>query len=198
MEFIPPDFRHRWMRVLEACLRSFARAPSLPSLSLLFLASKALLAEPRRGGKARAEAVSRTFRARFALWDIGDYTGLWELVRRKKPTKAKQGDKTPDFKQIAHLVDCGLLSKAAARLASKGVAPVCPEVFGQVKKLSPSSPPHKNANYPESAALEVTTAELHEKGCFAKRSMRPEQVLRSLRHKKDVDVELNQKNYLNY
>jgi hypothetical protein len=66
-EYLPPEFRHRWHGVLERCLRAFARSPSLLNLRLLFLASKALLAAPPRGGKARAEAVCRMLRERFEL-----------------------------------------------------------------------------------------------------------------------------------
>ena len=106
MVFIPPEFRHRGMSALECCLRSFVRAPSLLILGLLFLAFTALLAEPRRRGKARAEAASRTFLACFALLDSGDYTGLWEIVANQKLIKANQGENP---KYIIHIPPWGTL-----------------------------------------------------------------------------------------
>ena len=106
MVFIPPEFRHRWMSALESCLRSFVRAPSYLNLRLLFLAFTALLVEPRRRGKARAEAASRTFLTRFALLDSGHYTGLWEIVVNQRLIKANQGENP---KYIIHIPPCGTL-----------------------------------------------------------------------------------------
>ena len=57
-----------WFPILSKCLNNLAECPTERNLALLFLASKALLATPRRGGKARAEAVTRTFRARLHMW----------------------------------------------------------------------------------------------------------------------------------
>ena len=160
MECVAQEFRQRWTRIFDSCLRAFVRAPSLSSVRVLFLASKALLAAPRREGKARAEAISRMFRMRFALWDAGDYAGLWTLAVTQKTAKAKDNKKPPGFKHNAHLVDCGLLLKAAARCTSRGVEPDSPEVFGQVKTLFPAPPSEIKERYPESAAVEVTPDEL--------------------------------------
>ena len=160
VEFLPPEFRHRWHGVLASCLRAFARSPSLLNLRLLFLASKALLAAPRRGGKARVEAVSRMMRERFELWDAGKYSELWDLVTKHNTAKVKPTGKPPAFNHIAHLVDSGLLSKAAARLSSRGIAADSPEMFAQVKALFPPAPTQKPVNRPESDAVEVTWEEL--------------------------------------
>ena len=77
-----------------------------------------------------------------------------------KAAKTKDNKKPPGFKLITHLVDCGLLSKAVARLTSRGVAPDSPEVFGQVKTLFPAPPSEIKERYPEAAAVEVTPDEL--------------------------------------
>ena len=120
---------------MPACIRA---EPLASNVAVAFSGLKN--PPPRRGGRARAEAVSRSMRARFALWDSGDYTALWDLVATQKPPKVRRGDKPPGFKHIAHLVDSGLLSKAAGRLTSRGVAPDSPEVFEQVKALFPPAP----------------------------------------------------------
>jgi hypothetical protein len=70
------------------------------------------------------------------------------------------GSKPPGLNHVAHLVDCGLLSKAAARLSSRGIATDSPEVFEQVKALFPPAPAQKAASRPESEAVEVTAEEL--------------------------------------
>lgn len=54
------------------------------ALSAVFMASKVLLACPRRGGRSRQEAVSRTLRARIRDWKAGRFSELWETLKKKR------------------------------------------------------------------------------------------------------------------
>jgi hypothetical protein len=50
---------------------------------------------------------------RFALWDLGEYDQLWQMVAEghsKKAQRSREQDTSAQY--VAHLVDCGLLSKA--------------------------------------------------------------------------------------
>ena len=163
LEHVPPEFKRKWFAILASCLREMVRRPSEEALLRLFLASKALLAQGRRGGRARAEATSRALRMRFALWDLGEYDQLWQMVAEghsKKAQRSREQDTSAQY--VAHLVDCGLLSKAAARMHSRGVAEVTPEVCSAMKRLFPPAP--ENAHEPldcaAAMACEVTDQEL--------------------------------------
>ena len=102
---------------LTAVCGRLCEPPPLLSVRVLFLA---LLAAPRRGGKAQSEAISRMFRVRFALWDAGDYAGLWTLAVTQKTAKAKDNKKPPGFKHNAHLVDFGLFVEGGSPAHVKG------------------------------------------------------------------------------
>ena len=144
VDYLPADVRRVWFPILSKCLNNLAECPTERNLTLLFLASKALLATPRRGGKARAEAVTRTFRARLHMWTQGQSGKLWTTVAKEHPRKAARHLTTSldaQLRKVARLVDDGLLSKAAARLCSRGIAEPSDSLFQKVQRLFPTAAP---------------------------------------------------------
>ena len=144
VDYLPADVRRVWFPILSKCLNNLAECPTERNLTLLFLASKALLATPRRGGKARAEAVTRTFRARLHMWTQGQFGKLWTTVAKEHPRKAARHLTTSldaQLRKVARLVDDGLLSKAAARLCSRGIAEPSDSLFQKVQRHFPTAAP---------------------------------------------------------
>ena len=101
------------------------------------------MASVRHGGKSRAEAVCRILRQRLLLWKSGNIEELWQrLVKEHKDsntTALRQDEKQQqrEARRVAKLVDQGLLSRAAAQLSSRGIAPATTENISLVEKLFP-------------------------------------------------------------
>ena len=140
---VPADVRDEWSAIFTKALEDFIAAPSISTLTFLFLCCKALLASVRHGGKARMEAVNRTMRARFTLWRAGRFVELWERVtsdHAKRTTSQRKRDDDQllrEAKRVADLVDQGMLSRAASQLCSRGVAPDSPEILEKIEALFP-------------------------------------------------------------
>ena len=122
------------------------------------MCTKLLLAAPRHGGRAGLEAVSRAFRARLALWKAGELEELWRTTALNRPVAPQRKQRSVNLRQIARLIDGGQLSRAAARLCSRGVAEPTPAVVEQVEALFPSAPPFNSP--PAGPSFEVTTKEV--------------------------------------
>ena len=144
MLHIPPDIRDEWSDIFWDCLSAFLAKPSVPTFADVFLCSKCLLAIVRHGGKQRAEAVSRTVRARITMWRAGKIPEIWERLQRdhKQRTPAQQRDEEKQLQReaqrVARMVDQGLLSRAASQLGSRGLAPRSPETKAAVEKTFPA------------------------------------------------------------
>ena len=100
MLHIPPDIRDEWSDIFWDCLSAFLAKPSVPTFADVFLCSKCLLAIVRHGGKQRAEAVSRTVRARITMWRAGKILEIWERLG----THAKQRDEEKQLQREAQRV----------------------------------------------------------------------------------------------
>ena len=107
------------------------------------------------------EAVNRTMRARFTLWRAGRFTELWERVSRdhanRSPSERKQDEEQllREARRVASLVDQGLLSRAAAQLCSRRVAPQGEQTLLKVENLFPAgSLPLKTTGF-EAPAFEI-------------------------------------------
>ena len=75
-------------------LREFNAAPGVNTLAEVFLSSKALLAKPGRGGRARKEAVMRTVKVRRVLCSTVQFRRLWKKVSsEQKPAKQRHRNK---------------------------------------------------------------------------------------------------------
>ena len=147
LENIPGEVRADWVQIFSECLTS---------LAAVFLASKALLALPPRGGRARTESLSRLLRARIREWKAGQFTELWARLvsqqahrdlrkREQRPPPAVEGVTPQTLRRVAQLVNAGRLSQAAALLCSKGVATRTVETQAKGEALFPEgdsqSPP---------------------------------------------------------
>ena len=64
---VPKDVRDEWSSIFTKALECFLAAPSILTLTFLFLCCKALLASVRHGGNVGLKAVNRTMRAQFTL-----------------------------------------------------------------------------------------------------------------------------------
>ena len=112
------------------------------------MASKALLAPPRRGGRARQEATSRLLRARLRDWKSGNYAEIWstlvqEHAHRKQSSAQNTQQSSHGLSPSAYLVDKGRHSQAAAQLCSRGIADRTVETHEKVEKLFTAAPPRQ-------------------------------------------------------
>ena len=143
LAYVPTDIRDEWADIFADCLAAFIRQPTIASLTQLFFCSKGLLAAVRHGGKSRQEAVNRTMRARVRLWRAGRLGELWQRLlsdHSKRTTKQRQKDDNDlqkEASRVARLVDEGQLSRAAAQLCSRGLAPDNSETRDKVQQLFP-------------------------------------------------------------
>ena len=97
LDYLPKEIRRDWTAAFTNSLRRFNAAPSIETLTIVYLASKAVLAMPRRGGKSRQEAVVRLVRARLASFQAGRFQELWEKVQlENKSSRSKAPAKKPD------------------------------------------------------------------------------------------------------
>ena len=142
LEFVPSEVREEWTAILTECLTEAVYKPTTASLTRLFMASKLLLAVPRRGGRARMDALCRLLRIRFSLWKAGHYDTLWDRVSREHPPRERRlGEPArANFKKIARLVDEGQLSRAASCVCSEGPLDPYPELLRQVEDFFPPVP----------------------------------------------------------
>ena len=141
VESLPSEQRREWTGLFVQELRRVVADPCMLALARLFLCTKVLLAAPRHGGRARAEAASRAFRARLALWKAGDLEELWRTTSLNRTAPQRQKPFTMNLRQIARLIDGGQLSRAAARLCSRGVAEPTAAVAEKIEALFPPAPP---------------------------------------------------------
>ena len=101
-------------------------------------------------------------RKRFSLWTQGHYGTLFNTVKTehaKKKTKLLSAPYEVHLRKVARLVDEGLLSKAAARLCSRGVEEPSSDLLERVQALFPVALPPRCPPVLASPA-EVTTAEI--------------------------------------
>ena len=146
LDYIPADVRREWTAAFVDSLRRLTASPSLETLTIFYMVTKAVLALPRRGGRSRQEAVTRLIKSRLSLFQSGRYIDLWEKVhlehknadskKRAKPGDDEEGRR---MKAVARLVDAGLVSKACSRLGSRGVAEFNEATVEKVKALFPPS-----------------------------------------------------------
>ena len=152
LPYDPPQFRDE----LE---RYFCRTETPVSRNAirekLVCPCKGLLASVRHGGKARAKAVSRILRNRFRLWQSGAIHDLWKRLhddhKSRSPANKKYDEQQleREARRVAQLVDEGMLSRAAAQLCSRGLAPNNTETARKLSELFPQEtysldepPPH--------------------------------------------------------
>ena len=151
LAYVPNDIRDEWADIFMDCLSAFIRQSTTSSLTQLFLCSKGLLAAVRHGGKSRQEAVNRTLRARVRLWRAGRFGELWQRLlsdHSKRTSRQRQTDDNnlqKEARRVARLVDEGQLSRAAAQLCSRGLAPDNAETREKIRQLFPPGQlPHPN------------------------------------------------------
>lgn len=110
-------------------LNELVEHPGERALTKLFLASKTLLAEPKRGGQ-RGPAHG--------------YAAHGEHTRAPKLSQPHH----IRLPKAARKADGGLLSKAAALLCSRGLADPSAELLGKVKQLFPEGRPPRCLHSP--------------------------------------------------
>jgi len=162
IQYIPGEIRHDWAKAFLTELRNFIATPNTDSLTKIFLLSKAVLAVPIRGGKARAEAVNRLLRKRLQLWEAGQLSTLWNDVKssfqrltagaakRYREGGLVQADVVPEQlsaqgpspsakenRRIVQMVNNGLISRACRNLLSRGIAS---HSLVKIESLFPSRP----------------------------------------------------------
>ena len=111
--------------------------------------TKALLAAPKHGWKARADATERCIRARLNMWLGGRETEVCsQVIGNSRKVRPRFVDKTEQstMRRVQYLVNMGLVSKACQALCSRGTAEkkITPENLAKVQGLFP---PGENANY---------------------------------------------------
>ena len=122
------------------------------------------MAPVRHGGRARIEAINRVFRARFTLWRAGRYQELRERLKqehaKRTPAQQKRDEDQlqREARRVANPVDQGLLSRAAAQLCSRGIAPFGEETLLKVEKLFPAGELPLNVGGYEAPAFEFQPA----------------------------------------
>ena len=165
LPYIPSAIREDWSRLFTSAMRQFLQTPNASTLSLVYLTSKALLAQPTRGGRTRREALLRTFRDRILLWERGEIDTLWEQLKlqnrrlSEKPHLFKSEVK--ELNRVAHLVDAGYLSKAARQLLSHGIHERTPETLEKVRQLFPQpANPHPLRGPITASSLSITPDQL--------------------------------------
>ena len=93
--FVPSDVREDWVGIPSKCLSNLALFPSTTALAAVFMASKVLLACPRRGGRGRYEAVIRTLRSRIGDWKAGRFAELWQTLLQERGRRKQKSQKAP-------------------------------------------------------------------------------------------------------
>ena len=157
IKWLTPEQRRKWSPIMDLTAQ-----PSEGTLSRVYLAAKGLLATPKHGGRARAEAANRAFRARLALWKTGQLQELWRQSVALHRGEHQPNRKVPSssLRKVAQLVSEGQLSRAARRLSSWGVAPISPATISRVDQLFPQAPRAVIPSYPDSPPAELTIEEV--------------------------------------
>ena len=107
------------------------------------------------------EAVNRTLRHRLAFWKAGHFQRLWQRLcddHRTRSTQAKKQEQKQverEARRVAKLVDDGLLSRAAAQLCSRGIAPHNANTAVKVGTLFPSIRANLGDDLPEAPSFSV-------------------------------------------
>ena len=137
---VPSSLRIQWAQVSTAALQQFNSSPTLQSFARLCATTKVLLAAPKHGGKARADATERCIRARLNMWLGGRETEVCsQVIGNSRKLRPRFADKTEQstMRRVQYLVNMGLVSKACQALCSRGTTEITPENLAKVQGLFP-------------------------------------------------------------